>query len=206
VTPLRDDALATLRGWRTQDPEQERLRQAYVDHLTAHRRGLSRDHQPDHVTAGALVLSADHTEVLLTLHAKARRWFHLGGHCEEGDTTLAAAALREATEESGIAGLRLDPDPLHLDTHEVGFCGLAEHVRHLDVRFLAVAPPDARHAVSEESLDVRWWPVDALPTDEPDMWTLVDRALERVAPGRTSAGGTWAGRSPAAGQRSPSAS
>jgi 8-oxo-dGTP pyrophosphatase MutT (NUDIX family) len=183
VTTLRDDALATLRGWRTRDPGQDRLRRAYVDHLTADRDGLSREHQPDHITAGALVLSADHTQVLLTLHAKARRWFHLGGHCEPGDTTLAGAALREATEESGIAGLQLDPEPLHLDSHEVGFCGAAEQVRHLDVRFLAVAPPAARLAVSEESLELRWWPVEALPTDEPNMRTLVERALDRVRPG-----------------------
>ena len=32
-------------------------------------------------------------------------WLQMGGHCEPGDTTLADAALREAAEESGIAGL-----------------------------------------------------------------------------------------------------
>jgi hypothetical protein len=52
-------------------------------------------------------------------------------------------------------------------------------VRHLDVRFLAVAPADARSAVSDESIDVRWWPVAALPTDEPEMHELVARAVER---------------------------
>jgi 8-oxo-dGTP pyrophosphatase MutT (NUDIX family) len=181
VTALRDDALRTLRGWRTADPRQEELRREYVDHLESHRDGLSREDRPGHVTAGALVLSADHGEVLLTLHAKARRWFHLGGHCEPGDTTLAGAALREAQEESGIEGLLLDGDPLHLDAHLVGFCGRHDQVRHLDVRFLAVAAPDARPAVSAESLDVRWWPVDGLPTRDPDMLAMVDRALERVA-------------------------
>ena len=32
--------------------------------------------------------------------------------------------------------------------------------------------PDAAHAVSEESLDVRWWPVDALPATFDDMYGL----------------------------------
>lgn len=188
MTALRDDALATLRGWPAPDSEQRRLLQEYVDHLEAHTDGLSRADHPAHVTAGALVLSADHTEVLLTLHAKARRWFHLGGHCEPGDVTLAGAALREATEESGVTGLVLDPEPLHLDAHDVGFCGPHEHIRHLDVRFLALAPAGAVHSVSAESLEVRWWPVDALPTDEPDMRALVDRALDRVrSPGQRSA-------------------
>ena len=42
--------------------------------------------------------------MLLTLHRKVGRWLQLGGHCEPADTTLAGAALREATEESGLPG------------------------------------------------------------------------------------------------------
>ena len=183
MSVLHADALATLRAWTTGDPGQERLRQEYVDHLSAHADGMTREAHPDHVTAGALVLSADHTEVLLTLHAKARRWFHLGGHCEPEDVTLAGAALREATEESGVDGLLLDPQPLHLDAHVVGFCGPHTRVRHLDVRFLAVAPSDAAHAVSAESIDVCWWPVDELPTEDEDMRVLVDLAVQRARRG-----------------------
>lgn len=186
MTALHDDALAALTAWRPGGERQERLRQEYVEHLTAHADGLSRGDHPDHVTAGALVLSADRTAVLLTLHAKARRWFHLGGHCERHDLTLAGAALREATEESGIDGLRLDPQPLHLDAHVVDFCGDRERVRHLDVRFMAVAPPGATPLVSEESLDVRWWPVGQLPTEEPEMRELVDLALTRAADAQAS--------------------
>jgi 8-oxo-dGTP pyrophosphatase MutT (NUDIX family) len=186
VTALRDDALAVLGRWRGPGEAQERLRREYVDHLHRHRDGLSREDYPDHVTAGALVLSADHRQVLLTLHAKARRWFHLGGHCEAGDTTLAGAALREAVEESGVGDLVLDPEPLHLDAHVVSFCGSRERVRHLDVRFLAVAPAGARAAVSAESLDVRWWPADALPTDEPGLVEMVDLAVRRTSAGHRS--------------------
>jgi 8-oxo-dGTP pyrophosphatase MutT (NUDIX family) len=186
VTALRDEALATLRAWRTEEPRQEALRRQYVDHLDAHDDGTERSCPGAHVTAGALILSADRDQVLLTLHAKARRWFHMGGHLEPQDTSLAAAALREATEESGVAGLALDPDPLHLDAHDVAFCGGHPSVRHLDVRFLALAPADASHAVSEESLDVRWWPVDALPNDAGELRELVDAAVAR-AQARTSA-------------------
>jgi 8-oxo-dGTP pyrophosphatase MutT (NUDIX family) len=181
VTRLRDDALAVLGGWRPDDAGQEALRREYVEHLAVHPDGASRECLPDHLTAGALILSAEHDAVLLTLHAKARRWFHTGGHCEPADVTLAGAALREATEESGIAGLHLDPEPLHLDAHVVGFCGGHARVRHLDVRFLALAPAGAEPALSEESLDLRWWPVDALPSEDPDLAAMTRLALAQAA-------------------------
>lgn len=180
---LHTDALAVLTAWPAPTAEQARLRQRYVDHLAAHADGMTRGCFPDHLTASTLVVSPAGDEVLLTLHAKARRWFQLGGHCEEPDTTLAGAALREAVEESGLPGLTLDPVPVQLSEHEVPFCDPRGGVHHLDVRFLAVAPagPDGSgHQVSDESLDVRWWPADALPDPDPDLVELVALARARL--------------------------
>jgi 8-oxo-dGTP pyrophosphatase MutT (NUDIX family) len=174
---LHADALAVLRAWVPPTPGQGRLRDRYVAHLEAEPTGMTRDCYPDHLTASTLVLSPDGCRVLLTLHAKARRWFQLGGHCEAADTSLAAAAEREAVEEAGLTGLRVDPVPVQLSEHPVPFCDPRGGVHHLDVRFLAVAPEGADHAVSEESLDVRWWPVDALPDD--DLAELVAWARRR---------------------------
>lgn len=176
---LHADAVALLGSWTAPTAEQERLRQEYVAHLAAHSDGLRRTCLPDHVTASTLVLTADGTATLLTLHTKAGRWFQLGGHTEPGDQTLAGAALREAVEESGIADLVVDPVPIHLDAHEVPFCG-GQGTRHLDVRFLAVVPGTLEHAISAESLALRWWPVGALPTAEASLRELVQRALDRV--------------------------
>ena len=176
---LHADASAVLAAWRAPDAEQEALRRSFLDHLDARPDGVQRSCFPDHLTAGALVLSHDRREVLLNLHRKSGRWFHFGGHLEADDATLAAGALREATEESGLADLELDPEPLQLSRHAVGFCDPRGSVDHLDVRFLALLGDDVAPVVSDESLDVRWWPVDALPTEDADMLEMIDLALNR---------------------------
>jgi 8-oxo-dGTP pyrophosphatase MutT (NUDIX family) len=177
---LRDAALTTLRSWAPPGEVQTALRDRYVAHLEAHQDGVFRSCSPDHLTASTLVISPDGEQVLLTLHAKARRWFQFGGHLESGDATLEQAALREATEESGLPGLVLLPEPVQLSEHEVPFCGPVGDVHHLDVRFVAVASPDDVHAVSEESLDVAWWPVTALPEPGADLVELVALAQRLI--------------------------
>ncbi|MFF4831939.1 NUDIX hydrolase [Streptomyces sp. NPDC001315] len=150
---LYDDTVLVLKEY----DGQEELRQAYLDHLAAHPDGMWKSCHAGHVTASALVVDPAHGRVLLTLHKKLRMWLQMGGHCEPGDDALATAALREATEESGIAGLTLLPGgPVRLDRHPIPppcHC-------HFDVQYAVVAPPDAQHAISDESLDVRWFAYD----------------------------------------------
>ncbi|MER7724024.1 NUDIX hydrolase [Streptomyces sp. NPDC096323] len=155
---LHDDAVLVLKGYATgADAAQEELRQAYLDHLARHPDGLWKACGAGHLTASALVVDPERERVLLTLHRKLRMWLQMGGHCEPGDATLAAAALREATEESGIAGLTLPAGgPVLLDRHPIP----APCHWHLDVQYAAVAPPGAAERISEESLDLRWFAYD----------------------------------------------
>lgn len=178
---LRDSALATLRSWAPPDAGQEELRDRFVGLLAAYDDAAYRSCHPDHLTAGALVI--DHTagRVLLNLHRKARRWFAFGGHGEPGDATLAGVATRECREESGLPAFTLDPVIAQLDVHPVPFCDPRGLVHHLDVRFVARAPEGAGHALSEESLDVRWFGLEELPELEPSMHDLIALARARFA-------------------------
>lgn len=159
---LHADVTALLTAWTPPGPGQAAVREAYLAFLAARPDATRRKCAPGHITASAVVLSADHREVLLTLHPRLGRWVQLGGHCERADATLAGAALREATEESGIDGLVIDPVPVHLDVHPVT-CSLGVPTRHFDVRYRIVAPGGARPVISDESDDLRFWPVAALP-------------------------------------------
>ncbi|MEV4556093.1 NUDIX hydrolase [Kitasatospora sp. NPDC049285] len=187
MTSLHDDAVRALREWAPGEAGQDTLRRDYLEHLTAHPDGMWRACVPAHITASALVIDPSAERVLLTLHPKVGRWLQMGGHCEPGDATLAAAALREAVEESGIAGLELLTEdgpatPVKLDRHHVRCAGKdrPENI-HLDVQYVALAPAGARELISEESLDLRWFGYRELPADtDRSVRDLVARARALV--------------------------
>jgi 8-oxo-dGTP pyrophosphatase MutT (NUDIX family) len=156
---VHESVMTALTDWAAPDSGQDALRHAVLAFLVARPDGCERACVPGHVTASALVIDHTGTQVLLTLHPRLERWVQLGGHCEPGDSGIVAAALREATEESGITGLRIDPDLAAIHVHPVT-CSLGVPTRHLDLQFLAHAPAGAEPVISDESLDLRWWPLE----------------------------------------------
>ncbi|MEB3032257.1 NUDIX hydrolase [[Mycobacterium] nativiensis] len=174
---LHDSAVAALRTWAAPDWRQDSLRHAVLAFLDARSDACARECVPGHITASTLVLDHTGERALLTLHPRVGRWLQLGGHCEDTDADILAAALREATEESGVVGLRLDPQLAAVHVHPVT-CSLGVPTRHLDLQFVAHAPADAQIGISDESLALSWWPVDALPPDADDaLRHLVARAV-----------------------------
>ena len=159
---VREDAIRLLVGWSPPTAGADATRQRFLDLLESQPDAAQPDNPGAHITASTLIVSAALNRVLLCLHGRMHRWVQVGGHCEDTDATMAQAALREAAEESGIAGLRLHPDPIDLDIHEVN-CRYGP-ASHFDVRFAAIAPPGAEAIVSAESRDVRWFAPDALPS------------------------------------------
>lgn len=164
-----DDAVASIVAAEI-DPDAERHRRTILDFVHDHDDALHRSCREGHLTGSALVVDADAEHVLLLFHTKLQRWLQPGGHCD-GDANLAAVALREATEESGIAGLRVHPVAIDLDVHEVDPPADGPHL-HLDARFLVLAPPGAMPEGNHESEAIRWVRPDDLAAHDVDPGTI----------------------------------
>jgi 8-oxo-dGTP pyrophosphatase MutT (NUDIX family) len=160
------DAVAVLQSWDATSGEADVARKRTLELLGDGPVAMTRAHRAGHVTASTMIVGAD-GRLLLCLHGRLNMWMQVGGHCEPGDRTVAAAAWREATEESGLDGLLLDPLPIDVDVHAVRCApaggSAAAPSFHFDVRFVAFAPVGAVERISAESSALAWFPPDALP-------------------------------------------
>lgn len=163
-------AIAQLRAARSPGISEED-RAAYLDLLEREPRALSRDGGPIHLTASAVVVDEPIEHVALVWHRKGQFWVQPGGHIDEGETDLLAAARREAREEVGLDELAVlggGPAVLHRHALSSAFGTCREH---WDVQFLLrAAAPAAQLPLhpSAETPEAIWVP-----------WPLIDGSPER---------------------------
>jgi 8-oxo-dGTP pyrophosphatase MutT (NUDIX family) len=153
-----------------------------LDFIARHDDPFDRRIGEGHLTGSALVVSADGRHVVLLYHRKLDLWLQPGGHAEPGERAGDAVALREALEETGIAGLALHPTaprPLDIDVHDIPARPGEPAHEHLDLRYLVVAPAGAVLAPPEgESQRIRWFPWEELGALDLDPGLV--RALAKV--------------------------
>lgn len=124
---------------------------------------LFKDMGQVHLTASCFVFNHDLTKIALTHHAKGNFWVQFGGHIDAGDASLAGAARREASEESGIDSFaHFSSRPIDLDRHQL--IGKFTCIEHWDVGYLAITNGEPPLAVSDESQSVAWVACDLLPS------------------------------------------
>jgi 8-oxo-dGTP pyrophosphatase MutT (NUDIX family) len=153
---------------------------------------------PLHFTASALVVHPATSRVLLRWHVKHGLWLQVGGHADPGESDPLRIALREATEETGLADLAPWPDGslLHAVVCHVRASGSEPEHEHADLRYvLATRGPDAISPENEQS-PLRWLTLDqarALVGGNNLRHTL-DRTESLFERGSLGGGGRSAGR------------
>ncbi len=136
---------------------------------------FSRERLEGHFTGSAWVVSADRQRAALLHHRKLDRWLQPGGHAD-GERDLAAVALREAEEETGLRGLRVEPDVFDLDRHRIPARGVEPEHWHYDMRFIVNASGDETFVVNEESHALAWRPIAGIAQDP-----AIDASVRRLA-------------------------
>jgi 8-oxo-dGTP pyrophosphatase MutT (NUDIX family) len=145
-----------------------------LDFLAANDDFWQSEQQKGHITSSAWVLDATMQCALLTHHRKLERWFQLGGHVEREDFDIFEAALREASEESGLKDLYFykknmdfnQKEIFDIDVHLIPCSkkGFPAHF-HYDIRVLLIA--NAKSSLNfqkEESNEVKWFDLADIPS------------------------------------------
>ena len=162
----RRHLLDQIQQYGERHPSERECAKRLGDFVETHPQCFLRSCEPGHVTASAWIVSPDHRSFLLAHHKKLGRWLQVGGHVD-GEPEVYRAALREAREESGLWHLEFHDmargiRPIDLDIHEIPANGEEPAHLHYDVRFLLVASAGEEPRASDESHEVRWFPMAEL--------------------------------------------
>ena len=177
MTYTRQILVDTLASYTTSSAEEKNFVQQFLDLLT-HDRAFHRDHLPGHITGSAFITDTSRSSILLTHHAKLDKWLQPGGHAD-GDEDILGVALREAEEETGLKKFKLlDKYIFDLDIHTIpARKDFPEHL-HYDVRFLFEADQQEKLLITEESIDLKWFPIQEVSAYTSN--ASIDRMLKKL--------------------------
>ncbi len=156
--------------------EQEaRDREFFLRFIAGNSNCLIRENDTAHFTASSWIVNPERSKVLLIYHNIYGSWSWTGGHAD-GESDLAAVALREAKEETGIENARLvSPSPISLEILTVdGHMKRGEFVHshlHLNLTYLIEADESEFIRIkADENSGVGWFTPEEMFNAVSEKW------------------------------------
>ncbi len=182
-SPMHRQPLLELIGrYASRFPDETETVRRFRDFVRQNADCFQRQLAVGHITGAAWLVDRDLERVLLTHHRKLGIWIQLGGHAD-GDPDILNVALREAEEESGLAGIEPlgDGEIFDLGIHRIPARRSEPAHWHYDVRFAFIHTGNGRYRVSDESHDLAWAPIERIRdfTSEKSMLRMAEKWLDR---------------------------
>lgn len=163
VSKLRELLISEIQNYQSEFTEEQSFKLRFLD-LLQHEDCFSRSMLTGHITASAWILNHEQNAVLLLHHAKLNKWLQPGGHAD-GDENVRHVAMKEAEEETGIEGFKfLENQFFDLDIHLIPARKEVQAHEHFDIRFMLIAPANAKPIANHESNSIEWVAFEELPT------------------------------------------
>ena len=168
----RKPLLTLLHAYSPYNEHERHMWQQTITFVEDHPNCFERSLLTGHITGSAWIVSPDRQQVVLIHHRKLDRWLQPGGHAD-GDPDVAAVALREAQEETGLQSVKLlSPAIFDVDVHLIPAKGEVPAHYHYDIRFLFEADSSEAFQHTQETKDIKWVEIDKVPIFTDDLSVL----------------------------------
>ena len=168
---IRDD----IANYTPYNEQEARDRELILHEMETNPLVFSRESERAHITASAWVVNRSRSKALIAYHNIYNSWSWLGGHAD-GEQDLLSVALREVSEESGLACL----EPVKMEIFSIEVLAVNGHIKrgeyvsshlHLNVTYLIEADEsETLTAKPDENKAVAWFPLDEAVAKSNEEW------------------------------------
>lgn len=158
---------------------EQKMREQLQSFIQQNENCFSRELSAGHITGSAWLVNRDLSHVFMTHHKKLNRWFQPGGH-SDGNANTLAVAMKEASEESGIEDVFIQPlshEIFDIDIHSIPARKKEPEHLHYDIRFILEADMQQPLKISNESHDIKWVPFERVShySNEPSITRMTNK-------------------------------